>query len=208
MQSWQTTYLGLKDLPRELSAFELQTFFTYSRAEREVIDTRYGITHKLGLALHLGFLRMSGRSLNAIRVMPGSLWTHLGKELGVRPPELASLKALYGRRSTLFEHQQLAQETLGFRWLTEHQRRAFVRALRDEVTRLSDKDQLLMFARRWLYDHKLLIEHDRALRSQIAVAVDLLESETGTSIATTVPSDLLDKWRYALAQLRPDGQTQ
>ena len=48
MQSWQTTYLGLKDLPRELSAFELQTFFTFSRAEREVIDTRYGITHKLG----------------------------------------------------------------------------------------------------------------------------------------------------------------
>jgi len=102
----------------------------------------------------------------------------------------------------------MGEEALGFRWLTEHQRRAFVRALRDEVTRLSDKDQLLTFARRWLYDHKLLIEHDRALRSQIAVAVDLLESETGTSIATTVPSDLLDKWRHALVQLRPDGQTQ
>ena len=38
MQSWHTTYLGLKDLPRELSAFELQAFFTFSRAEREVID--------------------------------------------------------------------------------------------------------------------------------------------------------------------------
>ena len=36
MQSWHTTYLSLKDLPRELSAFELQAFFTYSRAEREV----------------------------------------------------------------------------------------------------------------------------------------------------------------------------
>ena len=36
MQSWHTTYLGLKELPRELSAFELQAFFTYSRAEREV----------------------------------------------------------------------------------------------------------------------------------------------------------------------------
>jgi len=29
MQSWHTTYLGLKDLPRELSAFELQAFFTF-----------------------------------------------------------------------------------------------------------------------------------------------------------------------------------
>ena len=26
MQSWHTTYLGLKDLPRELSTFELQDF--------------------------------------------------------------------------------------------------------------------------------------------------------------------------------------
>jgi len=34
MQSWHTTYLGLKGLPRELSAFELQTFFTFSRTER------------------------------------------------------------------------------------------------------------------------------------------------------------------------------
>jgi len=29
MQSWHTTYLGLKDLPRELSSFELQAFFTF-----------------------------------------------------------------------------------------------------------------------------------------------------------------------------------
>ena len=27
MQSWHTTYLGLKDIPRELSTFELQGFF-------------------------------------------------------------------------------------------------------------------------------------------------------------------------------------
>ena len=107
MQSWHTTYLGLKDLPRELSAFELQAFFTYSRVEREVIDARYGVPHKLGLALHMGFLRLSGRSLNAVRVVPVSLWVHLGKELGVQPPELASLKAMYARGRTLFDHRCL-----------------------------------------------------------------------------------------------------
>ena len=34
MQGWQSTYLGAREVPRELSSFELQTFFTYSRAER------------------------------------------------------------------------------------------------------------------------------------------------------------------------------
>ena len=73
----------------------------------------------------MGFLRLSGRSLNAVRVVLVSLWTHLGKELAVRPPELASLKAMYARGRTLFDHRQLAQETLGFRLPTEHQNRAF-----------------------------------------------------------------------------------
>ena len=27
MQDWQTSYLGLRDLPRALSEFELQAFF-------------------------------------------------------------------------------------------------------------------------------------------------------------------------------------
>ena len=64
MQNWQTTYLGLKDLPRELSTLELQAFFTYSKAEREVIDARYGAPHKLGLALHMGVVvRMLGGGL-------------------------------------------------------------------------------------------------------------------------------------------------
>jgi TnpA family transposase len=208
MQSWHTTYLGLKDLPRELSAFELQAFFTFSRDEREVIDARYGATHKLGLALHIGFLRLSGRSLDSVRVVPASLWAHLGKELGVRSPDVASLKAMYGRTKTLFDHRQLARETMGFRLPTEHQNRAFLRVLRDEAARLSDKDQLLVFARRWLYDHKLLIENNRSLRTQIVAALDMLETQTGERITTTVPSDLLDKWRRTLAEFRADGQIQ
>jgi TnpA family transposase len=208
MQTWHTTYLGLKDIPRELSGFELQAFFTYSRAERAVINARYGIAHKLGLALHIGFLRLSGCSLKSIRMVPAVLWAHLGRELGVTPPEVASLKAMYGRGRTLFEHQKLAQEALGFHWMTDHQRRAFVRALRNEVTRLGDKDQLLAFAQRWLYEHTLLIEHDRALRTQIGAALDLFETETGAAIATTVPLELMGKWRGALAQMRPDGQSQ
>jgi hypothetical protein len=77
MQSWHTTCRSLKDLPRELSAFELQAFFTFSRAERAVIDARYGATHKLSLALHMGLLCLSGYSLKSIRVAPSlfaSIW--------------------------------------------------------------------------------------------------------------------------------------
>jgi len=40
-------------MPRELSSFELLTFFTYSRAEHGLTGRRRGPTMKLGLALHI-----------------------------------------------------------------------------------------------------------------------------------------------------------
>lgn len=208
MQGWQTTFLGLHELPRDISDFEMKAFFTFDGAEREAISTRRGDAHKLGLALHIGFLRMSGRLLYAFRVIPVVLWRHLSEELGIATPDVASLRTLYGREKTLFDHQQLACTVLGFRWMSEHQRRSLVRELRDEVARCADRDQLLVRARQWLYKNKLVIVHERAIRSLIASALTQLEAETGAAIAASVDAATLDRWRTTVAELRPDGQTQ
>jgi hypothetical protein len=175
MQGWQTTFLGLRELPRDISDFEMKAFFTFDGAEREAINARRGDAHKLGLALHIGFLRMSGRLLYAFRVLPVALWRHLSEELCIATPDVASLRTLYGREKTLFDHQQLASTILGFRWMSEHQRRSLVRELRDEVARCADRDQLLVRARHWLYKNKLVIVHERAIRSLIASALTQLE---------------------------------
>ena len=163
MQGWQASYLGLRDLPRELTEFELQAFFSFGRNELELIARRRGDNHKLGLALHIGFVRMSGRPLNSVRAVPAVLLRHLGSVLGIETPDLASLR-------TLFDHQQQACEALGFAWMTEHQRRALVRILRDEVAHSADRERLLLHARHWLYEHRLIIVHDRAIRGLVAAA--------------------------------------
>ena len=54
--------------------------------------------------------------------------------------------------------------------MSEHQRRSLVRELRDEVARCADRDQLLVRARQWLYKNKLVIVHERAIRTLIAAA--------------------------------------
>ena len=164
MQGWQTPYLGLRDIPRELTEFELQAFFSCSRAELELIARRRGDNHKLGLALHVGFVRMSGRPLNTVRAVPAVSLRHLGLELDITTQDLSSLRALYARGCTLFDHQQQACEALGFAWMNEHQRRALVRILRDEVSHRADRERLLLLARHWLYEHWLLIVHDRVNR--------------------------------------------
>jgi hypothetical protein len=207
MQRWQESYLGLREVPRELSEFELQAFFTFSSAERAVIDRRRGPALKLGLALHLGFVRMSGRPLDAFRVLPVALLRHLGKELGIPVPDVASLRALYARGRTLVDHQDLACRWLGFSWMTPHQRGVLVRVLRDEVVSCADREQLVALARRWLYEHRLLIVHARAIRAIVATATRELEADTAAAIRSTVPAATWQRWLAATTETRADGQT-
>ena len=135
MNPCQATFFGLKQIPRELTALEIEAFFTFTATERQVIEQRRRLALKLRLALQIGLLRMSGRVLDAVCIVPAVWWRHLGEQFNVAAPDSASLRAMYGRGSTLFEHQQLACEVLGFHWLSEAQRRALPGALRLELTR-------------------------------------------------------------------------
>ena len=48
-------FLGMRGLPRDISDFEMNAFFTFAGADREAINARRGDAHKLGMALHIGF---------------------------------------------------------------------------------------------------------------------------------------------------------
>ena len=79
MDKWQSTFLGLKQLPRELTGFEIEAFFTFTLAERQLIEERRRPTLKLGLALQIGFLRMSGgcsMRCASCRLPCGVIWEH------------------------------------------------------------------------------------------------------------------------------------
>jgi hypothetical protein len=58
-----------------------------------------------------------------------------GRELGIEVPTITSVRALYRRRATLFEHQRWAAEILGFSPTSEHQRRALAGLIKQESTR-------------------------------------------------------------------------
>jgi len=154
MDSWHATFLGLRHLPCGVTGFEVEVFFQYSAEEARIIEERRRPELKLGLALPIGFLRMSGRLLDAVRMVPPLLWRHLGERFGVAAPDFASLRAMYQRAPTLIEHQQLACDALGFQWLTGRHRRVLGGVLRQELSRSYGRERLLGFARRWLYEHQ------------------------------------------------------
>jgi hypothetical protein len=189
MNKWQATFLGLKLLPRELSGFEIEALFAFTATERALIDARRASSLKLGLALQIGFLRMSGRLLDAVRMVPPALWKHLGNQFGEPARDLASLRATYRRRRTLFDHQELACQVLEFRPLLEAQRRALVRSLRRELTQTFDRLRLLTYARQWLYERKLLVMREKGLRAIIFSAIRQFEAKLVRAIQADVESN-------------------
>ena len=60
MNDWQSTWLGRRSLPRDLSGFEIEAFFTFCGNERRAIEERRGPALKIALALQIGFRRMTG----------------------------------------------------------------------------------------------------------------------------------------------------
>jgi hypothetical protein len=164
----------------------------------KLAEERRSAALKLALALQIGFLHMTGRLLEAVRIVPPALWRHLGEQFGVAAPDLASLRSMYQRRRTLFEHQEVACETLGFHWLSDAQRRALVRVLRDELTRTSDRQRLLQFSRRWLYEHRLIVLRERDLRMMIIKAIRQHEAGLARTIVEAVDPLLLMRWRATL----------
>jgi hypothetical protein len=51
MDHWQASFLGLKRLPRELTDFEIEAFFTFTLAERALIEERHRPELKPGLSV-------------------------------------------------------------------------------------------------------------------------------------------------------------
>ena len=151
MQHWRVPFLGLQAIPPELTDFEIRYFFSYTAKERAAIFSRYGDRHRLAVALQIGMLKMTGRTLEAFETGPPAVLRHLQTTLQIPTPELTSLRALYQRRSTLHDHQAWAIQLLDFRPLTERRQRALMRQVRHEALKAFTLNHLVEFAKRWLY---------------------------------------------------------
>jgi hypothetical protein len=70
MGSLLWSYLGSRRFPREMSSFEVRQYFTPSGDDRHVLRRRFRSRSRLGAALQLGFVRMTGATLDAFDHVP------------------------------------------------------------------------------------------------------------------------------------------
>jgi len=205
VQHWQVPFLGLTELPAELTEFEICYFFTFSAPEQEAIFSRYSDHHRLAVALQIGKIKMTGRPLDAFESLPPPVLKHLSTELHIAIPELASLRTLYRRHRTLYDHQAWAIQFLDFHPFTEHRQRMLGLRMRTEAHQTFTLHRLVEFAKRWLYDRRIIIPADRLLRDLARRASAQTERALLDAVHREIPEEVLQSWEEALLRPRQEG---
>jgi hypothetical protein len=146
--------------------------------------------NRLALALQVGFLKMTGRTLNSVELIPPGVLDHLGRQLDCVPPRIASIRSFYRwRRRTLFEHHAAALRLLGRRELTPHAERGLVAYLRREASAVFDPAELIARARTWLVEHHYLLLRERDIRRLVIAAQRHHEQILFRIIAAAMPAE-------------------
>jgi len=206
MAHWQDRFLGIGELPPELSIFEIE-FFQFSPADTAAIRKEFRPKYRIAVALQLGFMRLTGARLNAFNVVPRKLLSLVGEQVGETAPSIASLRTMYGRGNTRRDHQAWIMQWLKIKAHTKRQERMLFAALREASKSTESIDRLIATARQWLFDKSLLVPATSTLRDICIRAASDNVSHIYQCICRAVSSEKRHAWEPAIFEKRKDGAT-
>lgn len=205
MESWREQYLGVDALPASLTRAEVAFFFEPTEQTLPFVETRRRPLTRLGLLLHIGFLRMTGRPLAALERIPSVILEFVADHAGVPAPQIATLRAIYRRRMTLFAHQRLAAEAIGWRTAEDGVLRMLTAFLRRQAETEISRPDLVRQARRWLYDRSYVLPGERLLERMAATAQDYVLDGLKSEIEGAVGAEIAASWAASLSGAGPNG---
>jgi TnpA family transposase len=202
---WQQQYLGTTTLPRTLGVAELQAFFVYSSDEIAQIKSRRTAPLRLAAAIQLGFMRMSGSPLADLHSIPARLMRFVAAQLKRDPIPITSLRSVYDRPKTRYEHQWWAMQVLGFRKAEEGDLALLATFLDREAVTSPGTDYLMGRGMAWLYQHKFIPIAPRDLRTMAVRSMSLSEIGLLRLIHEQIPPATIAYW-FAKVMAPHDGE--
>jgi len=164
MPGLESRYMGKSSLPTRLSELDVEHYFALTDSDLAAIIHKFRPEGRAGAAIQLVFLRASGHTLDQLNTLPRQLLRYVGEKLGVPTPTIASLRTIYHRYKTLYEHQVWACGYLGLMRLDEVQWSGLAAWMRQDAAESLSLEELLQHAHSWLYERRLLIPSTRALQ--------------------------------------------
>ncbi|MEO7056911.1 MAG: Tn3 family transposase [Caldimonas sp.] len=198
--SFAKRFIGVENLPTRLSEFDVQQAFCLSQDDIAAISERFRHDRRVAAAIQLLFLRASGRPMNRFASVPKTLLRSVCDALQTPAVSIASLRTLYKRRQTLYEHQAWARAYLGLQDLDEVQVAQLEQVLTVAALEAAHPDDLADTARLWLYDRRVVIPGPRRLADWSRKAFDATEAAMAATIEAAVGKAALRKvidWAYS-----------
>jgi hypothetical protein len=118
------------------------------------------------------------------------------------PPSIASLRAIYQRRPTLYTHQQWVKDYLGLKDVDQRASDELATYLQAHASEVVSVDELVTAAQHWLYEHQLLIPGDRAVRDLARKCYDAVEKAIYAAVTAAVPAPVLFRCHQAIYETR------
>ncbi len=207
MASYEFRYVGADSLPNRLSEFEVQQHFRLSNADVSALNERFRIDRRAGAAILLLFMRAAGRPFDRFTTLPKALLQHVGEALGVRVPTIATLRSIYARRQTLYEHQLWLKGYLSLADVDRAASDQLVEYLNACAREAVSIDELVVAANRWLYDHKFIIPADRQVRDLARKCYARVEAAILEQVQSTIPMPTIARCQRAVFGLHGSGPT-
>ncbi len=199
MPAYHRRFVDATVLPKSLSEADVELCFSLSAADVAALRQGFNAKHRLAAALQLVVLRATGRPLDKVSGVPRALMAGLTRSLDLQVPSIATLRALYTRRRTLFEHQAWAREASGLAPPDDRIFDELVRALKALSASAADLDELVVYAANWLFDRSCLLPSERSLRDMGRTAFADVQEAAVAAIKRDVSAGEL---RVALAAVR------
>lgn len=206
--TWQQHLLGIDHFPSSLTDFEVEYFFSFNDEELRQIKSRRPHL-QLGAAIQLGFIKMTGSTLNASERIPLGVMFQLSDTLRTQKIHIATTRSLYPRRSTLYEHQAWATQCLGWHPFTSARRGTLVREITKRLAECPLAiDGIVELLKTWLYQRSILIPAARSLRALAVRLYRITEREAQRVALEEIPPHIVDGWIKDILRRHEDIPTQ
>jgi len=206
MPDYRLRYVGADSLPSRLTDFDLQQNFQLTAADVGAINGQFRGDRRAGVAVLLLFLRASGRPLDRISALPRVLLRHVAEKLHIDAPSIATLRSIYKRRPTHYEHQAWVKKYLGLTEVDKAGSDLLVAYLTAQANEVVSVDELVTAACRWLYERKILIPSDRQVRDLARQCYARVEAEILKTIRAAITDTNLKRCQSIVRTQHSDSK--